>query len=153
MLSRFTSILLATAMLSANVVQAAANLAEIGSIQGKVLVNQGKGFVALAEGSSLAAGDRVMVGKKSLAVIAYSNGCLVSINETKVVTVAKVAPCKDGAHLAMVGSELISPVADIVDPVVPFFGAPLLLVGGGVAVIGTILILKKNDGAPGTAGP
>ena len=142
MKSRFISALLIASMLGVSAAQAAANFAEIGSIQGKVLINQGKGFAVLAEGAALKAGDRVMVGKESAAVIAYSTGCTVSINEAKVVTVAKVAPCKSTAHLAMAGFNMIAPVADVpsiaprvFDPLVPVVavigvGAVICLVAG-----------------------
>ena len=141
MRSRFTSILLVASMLGLNAAQAAANFAEIGSIQGKVLVNQGNGFVALTDGALLNAGDRVMVGKDSGAVIAYANGCSVSVNEAKIVTIAKVAPCKVGAHVAMVGSSLISPVGDL-SPVAPIFPLPLLIVGAGALGVGAFLVFR-----------
>lgn len=141
MITRFTSTLLIGAMLSLNVAQAAANFAEISSIQGKVLVNQGKGFVALAEGASLKAGDRVLVGKGSGAVIAYANGCAVNLNEPKIVTVAKVAPCKAGAKVALAGSSLISPVADVMVPAAGF-PLPLLLIGGAAVGVGVFVLLK-----------
>ena len=144
---RFVSSLLVASVLSMNAVQAAVSVAEIGSIQGKVLVNQGKGFTALAEGAALKAGDRVMVGKESAAVIAYSTGCTVSINEAKVVTVAKVAPCKAGAHLAMAGFNMITPVADMPSVAPPVFDplVPILLIGGGV---GACVLLGCFNGPP-----
>ena len=137
MKSRFISALLIASMLGVSAAQAAANFAEIGSIQGKVLVNQGKGFAVLAEGAALKAGDRVMVGKESAAVIAYSTGCTVSINEAMVVTVAKVAPCKSTAHLAMAGFNMIAPVADVpsIAPAVFDPLVPVLLIGVGIGGI------------------
>lgn len=94
MATRLTSLVLVASMLGLSAAQAASNFAEINLMQGKVLVNQGEGFVALAEGSALKAGDKVLVGKDSSVIIAYNGGCAVSINEAKVVTVAKAAPCK-----------------------------------------------------------
>ena len=146
MKSRFVSILLATALVGASVAQAAANFAEIGSIQGKVLVNQGHGFVALADGAALKAGDRVLVGKESGVVIAYANGCSVAVDEPKVLTIAKVAPCKTGATVAMTGSSLIAPVADLEAPAAVGFPLPLLLLGGAGAGLATILIINNNKG-------
>ena len=111
MATRFTSIVLVASMLGLNAAQAASNFAEINLMQGKVLVNQGEGFVALAEGSALKVGDKVLVGKDSSAIISYNGGCAVSINEAKVFTVAKAAPCKAGETVASVDSDLIAPVA------------------------------------------
>ena len=143
MKSRFISILLVASMLGLNAAQAAANFAEIGSIQGKVLVNQGSGFVALSDGASLKAGDRVMVGKDSGAVIAYANGCSVAVNESKVLTIAKVAPCKVGEHVAMIGSSLVAPVAGSVDSPLGI-PLPLLVVGGGAVAVGAYFVFKGN---------
>ena len=136
---RFVSSLLVASVLSMNCVQAASNVAEISSIQGKVLVNQGKGFVTLANSSILNAGDRVMVGKKSSAVIAYANGCVVTVGATKVVTVGKSAPCKSG-------SIVIAPVADVsVAPAVYDPTLPLVFIGGALVVGGGVLLLNNNN--------
>jgi hypothetical protein len=153
MATRLTSLVLVASMLGLNVAQAASNFAEISLMQGKVLVNQGNGFVALAEGAGLKAGDKVLVGKDSSAIIAYNGGCAVSINEAKVVTVAKAAPCKAGTTAAIVGSSLISPAADPVagDPPIAAGAAllPLLLLGGGAAIVGGVILFgNKNNGAP-----
>jgi hypothetical protein len=146
MFARFTSLAIAASVLTLNVAVAAENFAAINQIQGKVLVNQGAGFVALAEGSVLNVGDQVMVGKDSAAVIAYGNGCMVSVNEAKVVTVAETAPCKAGDSLAMSGSNLVAPVADV-PYAAPAAGFPLLLpLLGGAAAVGTILVLTNNGG-------
>ena len=155
MATRFTSIVLVASMLGLNAAQAASNFAEINLMQGKVLVNQGEGFVALAEGSALKVGDKVLVGKDSSAIISYNGGCAVSINEAKVVTVAKAAPCKAGTTAAIVGSNLISPAADPGAPPVAAGAAllPLLLLGGGAAVVGGFILLKNNNGAPVSVGP
>lgn len=153
MATRLTSLVLVASMLGLSAAQAASNFAEINLMQGKVLVNQGEGFVALAEGSALKAGDKVLVGKDSSVIIAYNGGCAVSINEAKVVTVAKAAPCKAGTTAAVIGSSLISPAADI-DPGAPPVAAgaallPLLLLGGGAVIVGTVVLFgTPNNGAP-----
>lgn len=158
MATRLTSLVLVASMLGLSAAQAASNFAEINLMQGKVLVNQGEGFVALAEGSALKAGDKVLVGKDSSVIIAYNGGCAVSINEAKVVTVAKAAPCKAGMTAAVIGSSLISPAADI-DPGAPPVAAgaallPLLLLGGGAVIVGTVVLFgTPKNGAPVSAGP
>jgi hypothetical protein len=156
---RITSLVLVASMLGLNAAQAASNFAEMNLMHGKVLVNQGKGFAALAEGSALKAGDTVLVGKDSSVVIAYNGGCSVSINEAKVLTVAKAAPCKAGTTAAVVGSSMIAPAADL-DPGAPPYLAgagllPLLLLGGGAAVVAGVVILSNNNnnGAPPVSAP
>ena len=141
MVTRFTSVLAIASMLSLSVAQAASNFAEISQMQGKVLVNQGDGFVALNDGSALKAGDQIMVGKHSGAVLSYNGGCEISINEAKVVTVAKAAPCKVG-KVAMADSALISPVADPIGGEFPLL--PVLFVGGGALLVGGFLLLKNK---------
>jgi hypothetical protein len=157
MATRLTSLVLVASMLGLNAAQAASNFAEINLMQGKVLVNQGEGFVALAEGSALKAGDKVLVGKDSSVIIAYKGGCAVSINESKVVTVAKAAPCKAGTTATIVGSNLISPVADPAAGGAPVgLGAgvlPLILLGGGAAVVGAVVLFgTPNNGKPVSGG-
>jgi hypothetical protein len=156
MATRLTSLVLVASMLGLNVAQAASNFAEINLMQGKVLVNQGEGFVALAEGSALKAGDKVLVGKDSSVIIAYNGGCAVSINEAKVVTVAKAAPCKAGTTAAVIGSSLISPAADMDPGAPPVAGAallPLLLLGGGAAIVGAVVLFgSPNNGTPVSGG-
>ena len=146
MAARLTSAILIASMLGLSVAQAASNVAEISLVQGKVLVNQGAGFVALAEGASLKAGDKVLVGKDSSALIAYNSGCAVSIHEAKIVTVSKVAPCKAGEVVASVGSDLVSPVA--VHVAAPAFLAgnlgPVVVLGGAGLLVAGYLVFKKS---------
>ena len=87
------------------------NFAQIQSVQGKILVNQGRGFVAALGGLALKPGDKIMVGQESSATFKYSNGCEVSVSEPKILTVAKSAPCIAGDKIASVGSSFATPVA------------------------------------------
>jgi hypothetical protein len=152
---RFVSGVLIASLLGASIAQAAVSVAAIDAVQGKVLVNHGAGFVALVDGAALNAGDRVMVGKDSAAVIAYANGCSVTVSEAKVVTVAKSAPCKAGST-AMIGSSFVSPVADVPGGayMAPAAGFPLLLplLGGAAVVGGGILLFNNNNSGCGLSG-
>ena len=87
------------------------NFAQVQSVHGKVLINQGKGFVAAFGGVTLKPGDKILVSQQASAVVAYGNGCEVSVSEAKVLTIAKTAPCPAGAKIASVGSSFATPVA------------------------------------------
>lgn len=88
---------------------AAPVVAELIAINGKVLVNQGNGFVAAGPDVSLAVGDQIMVGADATAEIKYANGCNVTVNASAVVRIAAQAPCKKGEPVAMVDSVLVTP--------------------------------------------
>lgn len=148
----FKTILVAASIMSFATAQASAIVAELGTIQGKVMINHGKGFVPAVGVISLNAGDQLMVGEKSSAVVNYASGCAVSVAATQVVTISAKAPCKAGEKVAMIGDAAIAPAADM-DPMPPVaYGAgalPLLLIGGGVLGVGAILLLSRSQPASG----
>jgi hypothetical protein len=118
-------------------VTSSASAATLWETSGKVLVNKGKGFVLGRPGDLLTVGDRVMVGEKSTAVIAY-NACAVSLKTQTVVVVAEDSVCSD--------TTVIQPVADI-DPVAATsaFPLPLIFIGGAAAVGGAIYVISTLD--------
>ena len=61
---------------------AEAPIANLSDANGKILVDQGQGFVASA-GQDLKAGDRVFIGDKSSAVVAYA-ACTVKLDKPTV---------------------------------------------------------------------
>jgi hypothetical protein len=134
--------------------QAAAPIASLGQFHGKVLVNHGKGFEAVAGLVSLNVGDQVMVGAEGAAVISYVTGCDVSVNQPKVVTIGSKAPCKAGSASLDAENTFIVPAADM-DPgvVAPIFPLPLLLIGGAAAVGGTIYLINHGKNTTPAATP
>jgi hypothetical protein len=125
---------------------AASPIAEATGLEGKVLVNHGKGF-ELASGSVLLnAGDRLIVGEKSSATVSYLNvKCTVSATNSTVLTVAAVAPCKSGTVVGSVDNVFATPVADPVDPgfVPPVFPILPVLIGTAVVVGGGYLLIRN----------
>lgn len=117
------------------------NFAQMQSIQGKVLVNQGSGFIAATDGVLLKPGDKILVGKEASAIVTYENGCEVSISEPKVLTVAKSVPCPAGAKIASVGSSFAAPVAGGGGGLPP----PVIGLGAFGAVAATALIVNLNN--------
>ena len=118
------------------------NFANVQSVQGKVLINQGSGFVAALNGLALKPGDKIMVGKEASAVVAYNNGCEVSISEPKVLTITKLAPCPAGAKIATVGSSFAAPVAGGSGGGLP---PPVIGVGAFSIVAATALIVDLTN--------
>jgi hypothetical protein len=152
----FKSVLVAASIVSFASAQASVIVAELGSTSGKVLINHGKGFVPATGLVSLNAGDQLMVGEKSSAVVNYASGCAVSVAATQVVTISAKAPCKAGEKVAMIGDTAIAPAGDapMAAPYGAGFGAlPLLLIGGGVAATAAVLLLTRKSSAPAASAP
>ncbi len=121
------------ALFASTSIAGAAGLAEITSSSGKVLVNQGAGFVPVAGMMSLNAGDSVMVGEGAQAQISFATGCTVTAGSASVTTISDVAPCQAGEDIGSVGSVFVQPTA--APAALPLL--PLMLVGGVVVGGGT----------------
>lgn len=117
------------------------NFAQVTSFQGKVLVNQGQGFSLVTNGLTLKPGDKILISKKSSAVVAYANGCQVSISEPTVLTLAKTAPCPANAKIASVGSNFAVPAAGGGGGLPP----PVIGIGAFGIVAATALILDVSN--------
>lgn len=126
---------------------ASAPIAEASGLQGKVLVNHGKGFVPASGTLLLNAGDQIMVGASSAAKINYLNAkCSVSANASSVVTVTATAPCKLGMVVGSVDTVFAVPAAVNTAYVTPpeFPILPVLLIGGAAIVGGSIILLSSR---------
>jgi hypothetical protein len=121
---------IALAMFSSSVL--AGNVASITDFSGKVLVNKGKGFVPAFGAISLGAGDKVMVGEDSFAVLSYAD-CAVSLAKPTVVTIAEAA-----CDAAPANATLVQPTADAYTA--PVFPWPLILLGGAAVIGGGLII-------------
>ncbi len=96
-------------LLSFSTVQAATGVAQLGQVQGKVLVNQGGGYKSADQLVSLNAGDKIFVGKDAGATVTYASGCSIAVAPASVVTVQDKAPCAEGDTVAAVDSNLVTP--------------------------------------------
>jgi hypothetical protein len=103
----FGAMALSLALASASV-QAASMVAHVGDFHGKVLVNQGEGFVPVSGPLALKAGDSVMIGEESFATVSY-NECSVALTEPTVFIVGEKAPCVKGEKIAALQGAFISP--------------------------------------------
>lgn len=122
-------------------------VAELSAVQGKVLVNQGRGFEAVAGVVMLNAGDTVMVGEKGSAQISYLlSNCKVTASSTSVITISDAAPCKAGEVAGMANSVFVQPAAFEGDgTVVPLLFGGALIVGAGVGAYFLFFNDSGND--------
>lgn len=98
----------ATMMMVAPVIAANAPVAELQAATGKVLVNQGQGFVSAAGIVALNAGDKIMVGKDSSARVLYTAAnCSVDLAAATVMAVEAKAPCAAGETVGAVDSVFV----------------------------------------------
>jgi hypothetical protein len=146
LMKRIMSAALVCLFASASVVSAAQSVAVVQGASGKVLVNKGKGFSPVVGDVQLNAGDRILVGEDSFATISYAD-CAVSLAKPTVFTVAKAAPCVEGQKSAMIDGVMVSPVADLPDPVAAALPWPALLLIGGAAAVVTVIVLDKKGPA------
>ena len=149
------SVIAAVVVASSAVSALAAGVAKIDAVDGKVLVNRGAGYEAVASGTLLNAGDKVMVGDKSSATISYfSAKCSISAEASSLVTISTKAPCKKGEVMGAVDSVFATPVADMDPPAAAAFpmALPLLLVGGAAVGITTLVLVSDGNDSGGDNG-
>jgi hypothetical protein len=68
-------------------------IASLGPVTGKVMINKGKGFVAARQGTALAPGDRVIALNGSAAAIVYPDGCVSELRQNSLLAVDKRTQC------------------------------------------------------------
>lgn len=90
--------ILMSGILAAGIAQAdPANMASLVSVSGKVLVDQGKGFVTAKPGMKLNDSDRVITLNDSAAAVAYADGCVNMLKSNKLLTIDQEAACSKQA--------------------------------------------------------
>jgi hypothetical protein len=85
-------------MLAGQASAADAALAQIGAVNGSVVVSQNGKFVSASKVSSLKAGDRV-IAKDGSAQLKFADGCVVSLKPQGMATISAQSPCASGAGL------------------------------------------------------
>jgi hypothetical protein len=126
------------AALAASPASAAEGKAQLISSNGKVLVNQGDGFVQPSTGMLLNTGSRIFVGHEASAEITYvADNCQVVVPADRVVTIEVLSPCQNK-------TVQIHPAADIDLPPEAVAAEPNLLplvaILGAGAIIGGLCI-------------
>jgi hypothetical protein len=80
-------------LLAALLVSGPALSASLEGVQGDVWVRHEKGFRPVQGSTELLPGDKVKVGRNSLARIVYEDGCKVKLRANSLATVAEDSPC------------------------------------------------------------
>ena len=86
---KISPLLLAVALAAASGAQAAEKivLASLGDVNGKVMINQGRGFVAARAGMEVSVGDRVIALEGASAQVVYKDGCVTNLKERNLLPV------------------------------------------------------------------
>lgn len=127
---------------------AAAPVAVVGAASGKVLVNQGKGFVPLAEGAALFVGDKVFVGKDGKATISYTEAkCTVDVAPASVSQVLAAAPCTEGETVAAVDSVFVKSASHMYLYEGEALPLPVVLALGGIVGLTAWAIIDQDGGS------
>lgn len=88
-----SSIAVVVGLAAASVQAEPMQLASLSSVDGKVLVNKGKGFVTARSGTPLAEGDRVITLNGSHAAVVYPDGCVTQVKENSLLALDKSTTC------------------------------------------------------------
>lgn len=62
-------------------------IAALGDVSGKVLVNQGRGFVSAKPGMEIRTGDRIVALDGASAQVVYGDGCVTDLRENNLLSV------------------------------------------------------------------
>jgi hypothetical protein len=135
-------------LFSFSAAQAAGIVAELHLIKGKVLVNAGHGFMSAG---AVKAGDKILLGRQSHALLTYPNGCDVPLTGKQIYIVQAEPPCAPEERLAQVEPTMPEPPppAPYIAPEVVDSGFGTMgIIGAGVlgaAALGgaAFLLLRK----------
>ncbi len=134
-------------------------LASLGDVSGKVMINQGKGYVAARSGMDVREGDRVIALEGAGAQIVYKDGCVTNLKERNLLPVSAggcaarpLNPDGEAVKLAQVvgtgGTKPDSPRGDKPAPP-PASETPWLQIAGGVGVVvGAGWLMNNIDDKP-----
>ena len=110
--------------LAAMIASGSAQAASLVDAKGQVWVGREKGFDLVEGAAELSPGDKIKVGKKSVARIVYPDGCSVTVGANSLATVAKHSPCSFSAQTGGDAGDITGVIA---------VGATAAVVAGGVA--------------------
>ena len=84
-------------LMNANVQAESLQLAMLSNVDGKILVNKGKGFISAKSGMALQPGDRIVALDGSRAAVVYPDGCVTKLGENSLLALDKSATCSTAA--------------------------------------------------------
>jgi len=84
-------------LMNVNVQAEPLQLAMLSNVDGKILVNKGKGFISAKSGMALQPGDRVVALDGARAAVVYPDGCVTKLGENSLLALDKSATCSTAA--------------------------------------------------------
>ncbi len=133
------SLLVATPVVAAN-----APVAQLQAVTGKVLVNQGKGFVPASGLLALNSGDKIMVGKDGSASVLYTTAnCTVDVAASTVVAISDKAPCAEGQTVGAIDSVFVHSAAHETGGGAAY--VPVVVIGSLVTIAGLMTVAIIDD--------
>lgn len=143
-------------------------LASLASVDGKIMVNKGHGFVSAKPGMPLIDGDRIIALEGSRAAVVYPDGCVTQIKENSLLALEKGAGCNKepirtggtreplryaqaiGGTANDSNRENRAPVLPVggtggVPPVIGFGGAGPMLLLGGLMTGGMLFDMNRHN--------
>ncbi len=149
------------ALVAATGVQSAERivLASLGDVSGKVMINQGRGYVAARSGMAVREGDRVIALEGAGAQIVYKDGCVTNLKERNLLPVsaggcANLALNRDGEAVKLAqalgtSSRTDTSPRDQAPAALPASDNAWMTVAGGAGlVLGAGLFMKGVDEKP-----
>jgi hypothetical protein len=134
MIRKFAAIAAVGAMIAGPALAADVSVAQLGAVQGSVMVSQGGKMVA-ASTASLKAGDRVVASANGSASVKFADGCVVSVKPASMITVGAKSPCASGAGLVSASSAQPQQA----------WNTPFLAAAGTFVVVGAIVAVAANS--------
>jgi len=131
------------ALAAGSVVADPVQLASLANVDGKIMVNKGRGFVSAKPGMTLNEGDRIIALDGSRAAVVYPDGCVTQIKENSLLALEKGAGCNKepvrtgGTREPLRYAQAIGQSSDAAPPPVGGgSGAPVVVPSAGASGLG-----------------
>lgn len=139
------------------------HLASLAAVDGKILVNKGKGFVSAKPGMPLSEGDRIVALDGSKAAVAFPDGCVAQVGENSILALVKgtgcdAKPVKTGAPVRVAqaiggaandgrpqGKPPTPPPPQGGTPPSPVFATGNIFILGGGLLMGSMIADQNRD--------
>jgi hypothetical protein len=119
---------------------AAEPFALIADVEGKVLINQGNGFLVAKKAMPVEPGNRIFIGAKSEVSLTYNSmGCTAVLSKAAIVKITKTVECAPELVLNTMDAVVAAPLA------------PAAAASGGASTIPTVAVFGGVNAFPAIA--
>jgi hypothetical protein len=105
-----------------------ATVAQLGTVKGSVMINQGGAYVKASSGTVLRAGDRIVAMEGGAAQLQYADGCSISVGSTAMATVGASSPCGAGLVRSAQPAQLFE------TDILPLIIVTAIIIAGAIAI-------------------